>query len=150
MNLDGEVDAALVDKSANLLAALQTIAEVEVGARGETRDQVPALLAVIEIEHRDRHVAHLEGRRVAEDHHLDDCRSEEHEARLGVAHELDELLDQHLAQPAEHRFVPPYSICLRKLSTATPPISSANPSNARISKRSAPTPTPLRKTPLRT
>ena len=59
-------------------------------------DQLAALLAVVTVEHRGRDAVDLERRRVAEHQHLDERRHHEADARVPVAAELEELLDQHV------------------------------------------------------
>ena len=97
---------ALVDEVARLACVGQLRLHVEVGAGGETRDEFAALLAVVEIDDYGRNVVNFKGGGVAEDEHLHDRRTDQDEARALVAHHLDEFLDQHLLEPAEHRSSP--------------------------------------------
>ena len=70
------------------------------------RDELAALLTVIEVEHRRRHVVDLEGRRVAEDEQLDERRNDQAEARIAVAPELLELLDDEIENALPHLLIP--------------------------------------------
>jgi hypothetical protein len=46
----------------------------------------------------------LVGSRVTKNHHLNDGRTNQNEARPLVAEDLNKLFDQHLLQPPEHCF----------------------------------------------
>ncbi len=71
-------------------------------------DQFAALLRVVQIEHRQRHVLHFQRGRIAEHQHLDDGRADEQEAGVGIAQRLDEFLPQHVPDAREglQNFIP--------------------------------------------
>src|SRR5262249_32001033 len=65
-------------------------------------EQLPALVRLIEIEHRHPDVMQFESRRIAIDHDLQNRWHDQSEARVRITKQLDELLDQHLSQPCQH------------------------------------------------
>src|SRR5208337_4951032 len=127
----------------DLVAADQRVMQVEVRSGREMGEELAALVAVIQIERRDPHVMQLEGRRVAEDQYRHERRSVQHEARLGIAQHLDELLDQHVADAVEHRG---YSILFLKVASAIAPNPAASSASAANCGASAAAPSPLRNT----
>ena len=92
-------------RSPNLARVGQLPLHVKVWARSKARDQFAAFLAVIEIEHHRRNVMDFKRGRVTKDQHLNNRRANKDKARPLVAEDLDELLDQHLLQAPQHRFL---------------------------------------------
>src|ERR1039458_4218539 len=106
IDLDAHCSLSLLDEIAELAGVSELALHVEVRAGREERDQLTALLAVIQIEHNCRDVTDFVGGRVSKDQHLNDGRDDQDKARPLVAEDLDEFLDQHLLQASQHMVSP--------------------------------------------
>ena len=104
VHLDHGADRAAVPQRAHVLVARDVGHQVEVARPGEARRQLPARDAVVEVVDRRAHVPHVGGDRVAEDQRLDDRHQEDDAAHPGIAEDLDELLDEHVADALEHGY----------------------------------------------
>ncbi len=94
-------EVAAVNAFAEVLPPRGMFFEMEITAGGKTGDQLAALLRVVQVEHGQFHVPHIQRGRVPEDQHLDDRRAEQQPARMRVAQRLDELLAEHVTDARE-------------------------------------------------
>src|SRR5208283_5760189 len=106
LNDDRDHGVRAIDHGANVGGRLGRFDDLKASAVGEARNKLPALLAMIEIKHRSRHVVHFEGRRVAENDHLNERGDDEAKAGLTAAPELQELLQHQIEYPPPHRLTP--------------------------------------------
>ncbi len=90
-----------VDAFAEFVSRRGIFLEFEIPAGGKMGDQLAALLRVVEIEHRQLDVLHLQRGGITENHHLDDGRANQQQAGVRVAQRLDKLLPQHMADARE-------------------------------------------------
>ena len=102
LNLEHQDDAPMIEQRRDLRFALQDVAHLEAAAGAEALKKFAAFLAMIVIEHRGRNAIHFVARGVAEYQHLQQRRHDQREARMRVAKQVDEFLDQNLAQPLYH------------------------------------------------
>ena len=91
-----------IDRAVDVALRLRDLDDVE--AVAEVKREISSRLSwrVVEIEYHRRDVIDLEGRRIAEQQHLNDRRHDQPEAAPFVAPELDELLDQDTIDACEH------------------------------------------------
>src|SRR5262249_9160912 len=102
VDLNRNRDLAAINQVAYLSPVGQVRADIKVGTGGKARQEIPAHLALIVIQHRGGNVADFQGRCIAEYKHLNDGRGEQEDAGAFVPEDLNKFLDEHSAKASQH------------------------------------------------
>ncbi len=102
-------DQPTIDEVPGLFFPIDVSHHIEVAGTHESRNQLAAGPAVVEVEYRGRNVRDVRGDGITEHQRLHERHRENHDPHSGITEDLDEFLDQHLHDPLEHHCLTPSS-----------------------------------------